>query len=290
MKYRTSSTQLATFAACPRKWKHVYVDGRPDPVGKAAHVGTVFHALVEFYMTRGYFPSFEATRRLPGNYSPTSDALTTDGAEVYKTALAMAKHVEAEGVIADTLAIPGTMYIERALDDMKVRLGDDTLAGGFFDVLHVGFGAKRAVITDWKTRGKTSWTRRPRSAEDFEANIQLTYYAAMLALADLSLEVIEVRHVNVLRADQGGPAVMIDSHVFDSSWLRAEVVWRLNETVLAMEAVREGAEAEQNRGACHMYGPCPFLGACATTEMIVPEGLDFFAAVAAAKIIEEEKP
>jgi len=286
---RVSSTQISTFQACPQKWARIYVENQPNPVGRAAHIGTVFHAIVEFYLTRSFFPSYAAVASLPGNYSPTRDALLVDGAGIYAIAMRMAKFIHAEGVLDGVLDGVGAIHVERALDDFGVRLGAGTLAGGYLDVLHLDPAARRATITDWKTRGKLSWSSRPRSSEAFEANAQMTYYAAALALSDAALNTVEVRHVNVLRADQGGPAVSIDAHVFDTGWLRAEVVPELDRIVRAMEEIRDGAIPVKDRGACFQYGPCPFLTACATGEMIIPQDGDFFANLAAAQILGVDK-
>jgi len=284
-KMRISSTQLNTFADCPTKWHREYVLGIPGSFGKAASIGSLCHSIIEFRIAHGFEPSKSILCKLKGNYDDPRDHLRRYPS-AWEPALEMARYIE------DPLAfVPegfdlGLGGVEVCLDELAVEIAPGVLCGGYFDLLAFNADRTEAWIGDWKTRGKTSWKIRPTSKEDFENNIQFTYYAAALSQAYPDLTRVWVDHINILRPGDGGPAVKVDGTMFTREFLK--IVW-MGLQAGPVASMIQLAEDEtppvpsMDTGPCWKYGKCGHLRACTQALNPAPktdDGPGFFESLA----------
>lgn len=269
---RISSTQLNTFNDCPTRWYKEYVAGQTGNFGKAASIGSLFHSILEFRMVHGYAPPKAVLCQLQGNYDDPRDHLRRYPS-AWEPACEMAEHIEDPlAYIPDGFELVG---VEVCLDDMGVEIEPGVLCGGFFDLLAKRPDGSEWWIGDWKTRGKTSWAKRPTTAADFEENIQFTYYAAALTQAHPEIERVQVTHINVLRPADGGPAVKEDHGVFTKKFL--EKVWSDLKhgpvaSMLSLVAAGMQPQPPTDTAPCWKYGRCPHLRACSSERQAVMFG------------------
>jgi hypothetical protein len=255
---RASSTRIGCYLDCPRKfwYEHTVVGDQPVIPNRPMAVGTVFHALVEFYQTNGRWPSRREFDSLPGNYEAPRVAAALE-AGVYEEAEEMAFYLEAER--PDLLELPEDSSVEFNLEtlDLEFYPGGPKV-GGYLDV----FIPSERLIRDWKSRG--SFAYMPRNLDDFMKNVQLCYYGAAMAYYH-GWDSIVVEHVNVLRPSKGGP--LIEPIRFEiPSWYLQGVWTHLSETVVpAMVetyAASAPGEVERNTAACWNYGRCAHMAYC----------------------------
>lgn len=271
--HRISSTQITTFEECPMKWALTHVGREEAPAGKAAAVGSIFHAAMEVRLSHPDAPpaTLADVRAQPGNYQHPRALLAHFGDEaLWPLASRMASAVGDPWAYLPPAEAYPVLFVEYDLDEAATPLLDGAfVAGGYIDLLLLdGEDPPRAaMVIDWKTRGKKTFATRPRGA-DFDSNRQLVYYAAAVSRAFPSLETVEVSHINVLRPDKAGEEVEIavESWAFSRERLDQEWAW-LEDTLLpAMAATRTAFLAAQdvdtNRESCFKYGRCPVQNQC----------------------------
>jgi len=245
--FNLSSTRLQTYFTCPARWYYQYIegDGSIEP-NEAMAVGTVFHAIQEFRIERGWFPNEMDIRRLDGNYEPPSAAMNAFP-DAWPTAMGMARKVGLPDEIPKT-----GVEVEVALEELGLNIHGITVTG-YFDLLH----EEGQHILDWKTRKRMDYA--PRTLEDFMAQAQPLYYPAAARKA-FGWEQVRFTHLNVLRPNgtYRPVSVVFDAHILDTFWAHL-----VDTIVPAMINMAEGGELETDEKACWKYGArCPHWGPC----------------------------
>lgn len=257
---RLSSTPLGTFLRCPRKLWYEFGEEPPHPVqsNEPMSFGTIFHALAEFYQNKGRLPSDREFAQLKGNYDDPIEAKNRYP-HLYQPALdtmfwLLDEHPE-------MFEFPDDAVAEQDTEEWGLYFNNGTgttVAGGYIDILV----PSQQKISDWKTRGGFGYC--PRTPEQFFADPQLCYYAA-LAAYHYGWDTVTVEHRNILRPDSGGPELMVCSVDLPAYYLKG--VWQLldTKTVTAMREVLEQTDernVERNTGGCYSKGKCTHIGYC----------------------------
>lgn len=259
---RASSTRIGCYLDCPRKfwYEHTVLGSRPVVANRPMAIGTVFHALVEFYQTHGSWPSAEEFRALPGNYeAPHVAADLEEG--IYEEAEEMAHFLASSR--PDLLELPSGSSVELNLEDWDLEFYPGGPAvGGYIDV----FIPSERLIRDWKSRG--SFRYMPRTLDDFMKNVQLCYYAAAAAYYH-GWDSAVVEHVNVLRPSKGGP--LVEPIRFEIPGWYLQGVWEhLASSVVPGMVQTYGAKGpgsvSRNTAACWNYGRCSHMAYCEPAE------------------------
>lgn len=278
---RVSSTSIGAYVQCPRKFWYRYRDENPleQAQNEAMAVGTVFHAFMEFRASKGRWPTDGEFAAMKGSYDDPIESVRKFP-KSKEQGFHMAQYVLREHPeILDVFTTEG-VELEKPLDDFGLVLDGDVVASGYIDV----YIPATHTIRDYKTRGSMRFTLR--TDEDFRADVQQSYYAAVVARAT-GWDHIHVEHVNVLRPPNEGVEVIgVDLPI---PYLR--MVWEdLDKKVVpAMKALASTKCEEDvpvNRGACWNYGQCQFYGICGQTREEKEE--DPFAAFK--NTTEEEDP
>lgn len=249
---KISSTRLAVWLDCRRKWYFQEVRDNPVAPNEAMDFGSVFHALVEYRMERGAWPPLCELDAMNGNYEDPIDVIYRRGDELYHRAKKRAKVAWTwfQNELDVNLA---NLEPEVPVESFGFEMCGFPLSG-WFDALD----RRNKTIYDWKTRGSFSYA--PQTAQDFRGDVQLCYYAACARKA-FGWDSVTVKHLNVMREDD-------DHHFVGSAELPA---WYLDEVwgVLQEEAseMRQAVDAddwseiEKNPTKCFKYGkPCRFYG------------------------------
>ena len=241
-----SSTALNQYLDCPRKWYLTYVRGHKTQVSKPMAVGTVTHAILEWYLTKGYWPNESGVRSMAGNYQPPREALEAFPT-IFKDALTMAQCVPEDWLVG----VP-----EVALEDWNLTLGGVKLRG-YIDA----FLPERLLVRGYKPRG--SFRYMPRLPSEFRENIQLCLYAAATR-QQYGWDSVTIQHGNILRVDKGGPK-FVEAGITLDGWFLDEV-WEHLDTVVVpdmMAGLAHGKEAyHEEQEACYKYGACQFITRC----------------------------
>lgn len=276
---RVSSTQINDFMACPRAWAFRYVGKEETIAGKAAAVGSIFHAIQEWRTRYGTFPSVEDIRSLPGNYDSPGTLLARFGDDaLYPLAAWMAEEVgDPTPFLPSEDAYPD-LYLEFDLEADPTELQFDGTAepvrlGGFLDILAFSKDGRHAWIGDWKTRGASSWKDRP-VGDELASNAQLLYYAASLLYARPELRTVTFTHLNVLRPERVGGTVEVDvqtvrlSREHIETWTSEVLLPTLRGMLAARAAWLDGEKAsvDTNRASCYRFGKCAHYTACGRVE------------------------
>lgn len=250
---KISSTRLGRYIDCPRKARLAY-DGEKPPSRKMAW-GTVFHAVVEFRLGRGRWPTRKEFWKLEGNYEdPRQSEILYPG--LLKEVLDLYGDHEPLLAIIDELRSIEDMVVEQPMADWDLRLGsEEVLATGYYDVLV----PSQRLIVDWKTRSNFRYA--PKTSGDFRDNDQLMYYAAALVQRNPEWPSVTVRHVNVLR--ETAAIVVYESEIpaflLKSTWKALGDKWA-DEYARAMRA--DPGDVPTDTSACYKYGPCAWLQEC----------------------------
>lgn len=257
---RISSTPLGAYIDCPRKFWYEHGAVRPHPVqaNPPMAVGTCFHALVEFYQTHNNrWPSHREFEQMKGNYDDPIEAVNRFGKSVLDQAWEMAFYMEEHR--PDLLELPEGASVEFNVETLGIEFyPGGPVAGGYLDV----FIPEQRLIRDWKCRGGFHYV--PRTPDDFMKNVQLCYYAAIMAF-HFGWDSVTVEHVNILRPDRGGPEILPIQYELPAFYLQG--VWaHLVETVVpemvAAHAEPDELEIERNIIACFKYGKCSHYTYC----------------------------
>lgn len=224
-------------------------------------VGTVFHGLVEFRQERGRWPSRREFDKMPGNYSAPSDAVRQFGEEVFAEGEKLAYFVEEER--PDLLECPEGCLVEFDVGTLGIEFYENgPTAQGYLDI----FLPEERTIRDWKCRGSFRYILR--TPEEFKKNVQLSYYAALVA-RHYDWPDVTVEHLNVLRTDKGGPAIQQTSYKLERDFL--DEVWHemVSSIVPGMDDVySEDVEKKvtRNTASCWNYGGCTHRKYCLPAE------------------------
>jgi hypothetical protein len=231
----TSVSAINRFAECERSWWFRYVQGLPDPAGKAAQDGTEAHARLAHYLSTG------------------EDVL----GPIEKTGAAL---IPAPG--------PG-LLIEHRIDGV-LDLGGIPLIGGM-DLLDER--DRVAVLTDWKFKSTPGMDSADalKSADTGEGR-QMLGYAEWYRRSRPEAKSVVLRHVHFAtrkphRAIEYRVEVGLDE--VRNSWQRVADSYgnRLRRAARA----ETPEEVEPNTGYCYRFHkPCPFMAQCPLggTEMM----------------------
>lgn len=172
-----------------------------------------------------------------------------------------ARHLLEKNLIPLPWEKPGwEFFVEWEINGVQI-LGYDLV--GFVDLIAVGPRGEIALI-DWKTRSKVSFEKAP-SDEEIAFDLQLNLYAYAIFELLESVESVEICHVNVLRANRGGPI----SKVCRATVQRAEVYGMINgpvsDEIREMEITAQATSVTNLPrvvSACYKYGPCEYMDFC----------------------------
>lgn len=268
---KLSSTRLQTYFTCPARWYYQYIegDGGVEP-NEAMAIGTVFHAIQEYRVEHGFFPSRHDILRMEGNYEPPSAAIN-GFPDAWPTAERMARKVGLPDEVPDA-----DVEVEVALEDLGLQIHGVPVTG-YFDLLH----RPSQHILDWKTRSRMDYA--PRTLEDFMAKAQPLYYPAAARKA-FGWDHVRFTHLNVLRP--GGVyrpvTVTFPAHILDTFWEH------LVDTIVPdMLRMVDGGEKATDETACWMYGArCPHWDPCQTPNL----STSFFELGDIVDIVSDEAP
>jgi len=141
MNPELSPSQIEKWVQCPRRWGHIYLEGRREPSTDAAEAGTRVHALLEAYLRDG---------------TEIPRAEVWNGYAIGEIAHDMTQHLPPAGTVPD-------VEIALALEVAGIKYR------GRIDALHYG------VVYDHKTTSDLRYAKT-----DLENNIQALIYGRWL--------------------------------------------------------------------------------------------------------------
>lgn len=265
---RISSTQLKDFLRCPRLWAFINLSGHENAVGYAAACGTVVHAILEHRLqNENEYPTREQVEAMPGNYEDPAVAL-----EKWQHKGIWEEAVETAQAVGDPWDFIPSEYAQVCCElDMETwRITEQGVrCGGYIDVYAIDEENGRALLFDWKTRGKQSWKYRPQG-EALASDTQLLYYATVLRRRFPAVSAVEVAHGNILRAGEGKPVVEVQRATILAPQMDAFWADLTEKHLPAMHAVHTlwGSKARRaelpaaEQSACFAYGRCSQMTRC----------------------------
>lgn len=180
---RLSPSQVNTLLMCPARWRHAYLEGKPDPSGYQAIIGSIGHAAMEAAIATINDPAGpreleEATRHAAMRHlaNPATLAGTSNGAQADVPRLAEAIACSArrawDWLLFHDVHVAGVEERVVGMYDHRTPVG----SLGFVDLRANIDGAH--VVIDWKFPGRSPWQSNGR------AEARPAYAQAMQMYAD----------------------------------------------------------------------------------------------------------
>ncbi len=239
-----SPSSAAAFDQCPRRWRFKYIDGRPEPSGQAALVGTFAHRVLEFLcglpaVHRTQDQARALAKQLWPDFAtdPDFQALDLDDEE------SRAFRWQAWLAIAGLWELEDPAGVEVVSTERKVR----TTVGGvpFVGVVdRVDRIAGRLVVSDYKSGVLPRYRWRADKIQ------QVMLYAAALAEADARAP----DRARLLYLGQRTLDVLVTDRRLE------EAGTRLAETWDGVQSACASASFEAKPGV--LCGWCPFVDEC----------------------------
>ena len=248
--YQYSVSQIESWLLCQRKWAFRYVDRKKRPRTLSARIGVIVHAIAEFYLTWGCFPSSIPSEIdaefLRDGEEPCS---LSEYASAMRAAQAMGTHLDQ---LVAAKAVPEGEFLFQSPSARWRGYKDATLRS-----------EDRAVIVDFKTTKDAKYTK---TAIELIAlgDVQAVVYAVDEFLRNPKLDEITLGWLYCLVDPKRSSAWLVEGKITRETAFRYFAF--LDSTAAEISTKRKSLNVAHDyaptASACDAYGGCPYRGDC----------------------------